>query len=174
MTEARSPLQLRLSEYDGQSVTILGEIEAEYSGQADYLDAVIALVDHADANICGGATWLIKSALEAGRQLSEPQRKEFIRRVPMANGWAAQLHVCQSIQFLQVSADHAPALRDWLKPLLASSRPFVRAWSVDALEHLACQHPEFALEAKAALDAAEADPAASVRARARQIRKRLV
>ncbi len=172
MTEARAQLQLRLAEFDGQSVTILSEIEAECSSQADYLDALIALVDHAAANIGAGATWLIKSALEAGQQLSEPQRKEFFRRAPSTNGWAAQLHICQSIQFLHVPADHAPALLAWLSSLQESPRPFVRAWSIDALDHLASQHPDYALEAKAALDAAEADPAASVRARARQIRKR--
>jgi hypothetical protein len=165
-------LAQRLSEFDGPSITILGEIETELSNQAGYFDAVIALVDHADANVGAGATWLIKSALEAGEQLSEQQCRAFFGRAPSTKGWAGQLHVCQAIQFLEVPADLAPELLAWLKPLSESSRPFVRAWSVDALDQLAWQHPQFSTEARAALDAAEADSAASVRARARQIRKR--
>ncbi len=165
-------LAQRLSEFDGRSITILGEIEAECSDQAGYLDAVIALVDHADANVGAGVTWLIKNALEAGEQLSEQQSRAFFGRAPTTNGWAAQLHVCQSIQFLEVPADLAPELMAWLRPLSESPRPFVRAWSVDALDRLAQQLPEFEAEARSVLEAADADPAASVRARARQIRKR--
>ena len=60
---------------------------------------------------------------------------------------------------------------DWFETLLKNDRPFLRAWSMDALQKLAQQDAELAQRADTALAAAEHDPAASVRVRARRWRK---
>ena len=70
---------------------------------------------------------------------------------------------------LEAGVQLSAPLRLWLSPLLNHQRPFLRTWALDGLCHLpnAGQEPEILQH----LDAMENDPAASVRARARALRK---
>ena len=79
------------------------------------------------------------------------------------------MHICQSARFLPVDADQALVLAEWLRPLLTAPKPFVRAWSLDAFLHVCALLPSHAGEGRMALEAALNDPAASVRARARNL-----
>ncbi|AWW75695.1 hypothetical protein CD351_14765 [Erythrobacter sp. KY5] len=168
-SDVRSQLRARLAEYDGQSVTLLGETEAACCRDLDYFDALIELAGSRDGHVPAGATWLIKSALEAGHEASSSQAEALIACLPAITGWAAKLHLCQSIGFLDITPRHTAALANWLEPLLQHERPFVRAWSLDALGHLARADESFADRFEAALAAAAKDDRASVRARARNL-----
>ena len=163
-------LRSMLSEYDGKATTYLGEAEAALSGEDGYLDALVSLRGEEEGHIAGGASWLLKSALEKGRALSEGQIEALAARLPEITGWAAQLHICQSVRLLTVSADSAKRLADWLAGLLNHQRPFLRAWSLDALGVLAEAHSEHGQAFNAALALAHEDEAASVRARARNLK----
>ena len=79
------------------------------------------------------------------------------------------MHICQSARFLPVDADQALVLAEWLRPLLTAPKPFVRAWSLDAFLHVCALLPSHAGEGRMAREAALNDPAASVRARARNL-----
>ena len=174
MTPARATLdelRARLAEYDGRSVTILGETEAQLSGADGYLDAVIELCSAREEHLAAGATWLIKSALEAKRTLTPQQVETLIAQLPSACGWAAQLHLCQSIGLLEIPAGSAGDVAVWINPLLAHDRPFVRAWALDAMGHVAARDDGLAASFEKALAKAHEDEAASVRARARNIAK---
>ncbi|WP_229953775.1 hypothetical protein [Parasphingorhabdus litoris] len=169
MALSAAALLNRLQAFDGKAVTLLGEIEAEYRGEANYLDALIALAAHDQAEVSSGATWLIKAALEGGEALSPAQSEALWDEIPAIRYWQAQLHVCQSAAHLTFSADGAATMDRWLTPLLHHDRPFLRAWSVDALCRIAVQHPEYGHAARDAARAAAKDSAASVRARVRQL-----
>ncbi len=164
-------LRARLADYDGRSVTILGETEAQLSNEDGYLDALIALCSAREEHMAAGATWLIKSALEAKRELTPKQVETLIMRLPSVCGWAAQLHLCQSIGLLDIPAEQAGDIAAWIKPLLAHDRPFVRAWALDALSHVAARDDGLAPSFEDALGKAHDDEAASVRARARNLAK---
>ena len=84
--------------------------------------------------------------------------------------WEAQLHLCQIARHLTVSAKDAGRFATWLEGLLAHKRPFLRAWSLDALCRMALQHERYRTRALQALDAASRDSAASVAARVRRLR----
>lgn len=150
-------------------MTLLGETEAQLAGEASYLDGLIALAGEPAGHIADGATWLIKSALESDTKLTAEQVRALCDQLGALPTWGAKLHVCQSLRYLDVPPDDATKLADWVKPLLSHRRPFVRAWSLDALFRLAQQHPIYAADFEAALAAAEQDEAASVRARARHL-----
>ncbi|QTD56744.1 hypothetical protein [Parasphingorhabdus cellanae] len=169
MALSAAALLTRLQVYDGRAVSMLGEIEAEYGGEAAYLDAVIALAAHDQADVSSGATWLIKAALERGEVLSAAQSEALWDEIPAIRYWQAQLHICQSAAYLSFSADGAATMDRWLTPLLHHDRPFLRAWSVDALCRIAVQHPEYGTAARDAARAAAKDSTASVRARVRQL-----
>lgn len=170
MDETKAQLRSRLADYDGKAVSILGEAEAAHSGDEGYLDALIALVEEREGHIANGASWLIKSALERGGNLSLAQMDRLIALLPALEHWAAQLHICQSIRLLDVPENCAAPLAHWLGEMLDHERPFVRAWSLDALGSLAQEYPEHRTAFNAALRSANEDAAAAVRARARHLK----
>lgn len=159
-----------MSAFDGRALTTLGEIEAACSGHDGYRDHLIALCDDAESPVSSGATWLLKSLLERGGTLTAEETDALCRRLAGLRDWAAQLHVCQSFRYLAIGAPQAEEVARWLSPLLTHERPFLRAWSMDALCSLADQHTAFAKAAKVAHENAGRDAAASVRARARNIK----
>lgn len=171
MTCAKSKLRERLGAYDGRATTILGEAEAALSHEAGYLDALITLVAQQEGHFANGASWLLKSALEGGAKPSTKQTKALIDNALIIQNWVAQLHICQLIRHMEVPEIKAAQLCEWLSHLLVHRRPFVRAWSLDALSALAGQHADYADVFNAALEEARGDDAASVRARARRLNR---
>lgn len=165
-------LRAALCAFDGRAVSLLGEAEAAMGGEPGYADALVALIAD-DAPMVGSATsWLLKSHLERGGALSAEQTGALLVVLPdEAQGahWSSALHLAQCVRFLDLGAVEAARLRAWLSPLLTHSRPFVRAWSLDALAHLARHHAPHRAAFADALEAAGHDPAASVRARARRL-----
>ena len=163
-------LRERLLHYDGRAVTLLGEVETTFSKQAGYLDALITLTGEPAGHIADGATWLLKSAFEADRTISETQSNSLCRTLEHVHAWPAQLHLCQTVRHWPISRSGAALLADWLAPLLIHERPFLRAWSLDAMASVASSHSDYEGRFRKALAAAEQDDAASVRARARKVR----
>ncbi len=160
-----------LANFDGKAVSMLSEIRAELGGRKTFIAELVSLAGDDEGAVADGATWLIKNLLEEGKRLTPSQTETLIGRLDAITTWQAQLHVCQSVGHLDVPARRTGAFADWLTPLLHSDRPFLRAWSMDALQHLAARNTKLTERAAAALDAAERDPKASVRARARRWRK---
>lgn len=169
-----SRLEKLLQRYDGKTIAILSDIRTEMAHREGFLSDLIALAGSDDAHVSDGATWLIKGCLEDGFRLTETEIEMLSGRLPAVSSWPAQLHLCQSFQFIDVPDRHAGACADWLTQFLNSERPFLRAWSMDALQYLAESAPRLKEQARVALELAENDPAASVRARARNWRKRAI
>lgn len=153
-----------LARFDGKAVSLLGEAEARFGSRPGYRDALVTLAFDRDAAVSGGATWLLKAALEQGAAVDTPR---LVAGLGKESGWAASLHLCQSVRFLDV--EDAEPVVTWLRPLLSHKRPFLRAWALDAMVHVAKAAPDHAQEAEAALEQAGRDAAASVRARARNL-----
>ncbi len=140
-----------------------------FSRHARYIDALIELSSDVSENISVGATWMIKQSLENGALFSRSQCLQLARKLEALTTWDAQLHVCQSIQYLQICKSEAGQFADWLIPLCAHDRAFLRAWAMDGLVRIARIDDTLASEAGGWLKRAKNDPAASVRARARRL-----
>lgn len=167
---APADLRLSLSAYDGKSVTILSEIAARHRGDDRFVDDLIALAGDAEELIADASTRLIKMQIDEGETLSPAQTSALVRIMPKIQSWQASLHCCQIVGRLKLSPQQAKTLAPWLKTLLAHERPFLRAWSLDGLCALAGFSKDLHKSAETALAKAANDPAASVRARARNIR----
>ncbi|MEM8725918.1 MAG: hypothetical protein AAGE86_10395 [Pseudomonadota bacterium] len=165
-------LRARLAQYDGRATTVLGEAETELGGENGYADALIGLAAEPDGHIADGATWLLKAALESGTPMTSGQADALFGTLPQISSWAAQLHVCQSVRFLPISIESARLLSEWVEPLSIHERPFLRAWALDILARISEGHPAYEALYRKTLEAAEGDPAASVRARARNLKAR--
>ena len=173
MTAVIGALREKLSEFDGKATTFLGEAEAAFSARQGYMDALIALLSDRQGHLASGASWLLKSQAERGGDLTPNQVNALVQRLPQIEDWSTQLHICQAIGLLgrldEVSGDAVGDLAEWLTALLDHDRAFLRAWSLDALGALAKLHAEHATVFNVALDTAQGDDAASVRARARHL-----
>ena len=167
--ELAEEIRARITAYDRRSPSVLSEAETHFRTCERYPDALISIVDSQDASVSSGATWMIKSLLEQGQGLSTKQCDALVDRLSGITEWDAQLHVCQLIRHLETSDGHVDRLVDWLRPLLNHRRPFLRAWSLDAVCHIAKQHPAYESLATEHLDGALTDTSASVRARARNL-----
>lgn len=165
-------LRRRLQGFDGRAISLLGEAEAACRGEPGYVDALATMVDDREPMVASGATWLLKSLLEKGGALSAPQTQALIAALPQETQgahWSTALHLCQCMAYLDLTSANATSLWLWVEPLLTHTRPFLRAWSLDALAHLAKAHEAHRADFEAALKAASGDAAASVRARARRL-----
>ena len=173
-------LRRRLQEFDGRAMSLLGEAEAALGGEPAYVDALVSLVADPEPFVGSGATWLLKSFFEKGGALSSEQTQALIAALPQEEKgahWSTALHLCQSMRYLDLrglgptslgsSPPWSTSLWLWVEPLLTHKRPFLRAWSLDALAHLAKADEGYQMDFEAALKRASEDEAASVRARAR-------
>ncbi len=165
-------LEEALKGFDGKATSMLSEIRAAFGDRAAFPSDLVQLAVHGAPQVSDGATWLIKDLLDDGVRLTRSQTEDLVGHLGAISSWQAQLHICQSVRHLETSAELTDACAAWLTPLLNCDRPFLRAWSMDALQHLASRNKDLDGRATAALGAAAEDPAASVRARARNWQKR--
>lgn len=159
-----------LADFDGKATTIPSEAARRYENHAVYLEALLHLSATGDEPRCGGATWMLKDWLEKGGEVPANLHAQISRLGPELTGWASQLHFCQSIRHIPFDHTQALQLADWLNGLTDAERPFLRAWSIDALVSLAPAGEKVRAMAAKRLVTAVDDPAASVRARARNLR----
>ncbi len=173
-TSLAAQLANDLADYDGRAVTILSEAEARHGAHPDYVDALCVLIAQEARLLQEAATWLIKARLEVhGAPTARDSARVCAAALVLARPdapWQAVLHILQCAQALAPPAgqDGRDALVQIAQAHETHSRPFVRAWAMDALCACAQLDPKFAADAARALAQAEADPAASVRARARR------
>lgn len=160
-------LRRALTEYDGKATTILSEAAAEHRHLETFLSNLVTLASDTEDTVSDGATWILKAELEAGTDLAKPDTKRLITSLTRITAWQAQLHICQSLSRITVPKAQQPDLEKWLAPLLTAKRPFLRAWSADALSRLWGASPE----TDALLTRMETDSAGSVRARIRALRR---
>lgn len=167
MVKAKS-LREELIAYHGRNPKILSEIIIRRCDQKGFLSDLITLALDKEPIISEGATWILKAELEKGQHLSRQDVNLLIFGLKAVTTWQAQLHICQSIQYLAVPQESAPDLEQWLEALLEAKRPLLRAWSVDALCRV---RGSSSPKTKTLLEQMETDDAGSVRARIRNLKR---
>ena len=162
---------LALHAFDGKSLEPLRRCLDEPGLDAGAIAALIEVCARDSEKHQVGATWLLKAHLERGHRLTASAVADFVAARATLTAWEARLHACQLVRHLEVAAVDLGPLTRFLDSALEGGRPFLRAWACDALVHLADRHGRLREAAGRALQVAERDPAASVRARARHLRK---
>lgn len=165
-----SELLQALRAFDGKATTLLTEAHARLGGNPGFLAELAELIGSQEGSVSDGATWLIKTCAESGRLPGPSETGIIVSRLDDVSSWQTVLHLCQTAAHLPFTPEQARRFADWVAQFLGHDRPFLRAWSMAALQHAATHAPDLAPQARAALDRAENDRAASVRARARKIR----
>lgn len=165
-----SELLQALRAFDGKAISILSEARTRFGGSVDFLGEIAALIDSQEGSVSDGATWLIKNCAESGIAPRPPEIAVIVARLDKVPTWQAALHLCQTAEFFAFTPTQARRFAEWAAQFLDHERPFLRAWSMNALQYAARQAPDLAELAETALVRAEEDRSASVRARARKVR----
>lgn len=140
--------------WDGKTTASLQSVVRGLKPQ-DY-DALLAACRDEDEKTGRAASWVLKAAYENG--LTDiPYPADLLRETLH---WEIALHLLQSVRHAKVTM---PA--ENVQPYLTHQKPMVRAYALDAYVALS------GADADAVLKQAAADPAASVRARARNLAK---
>ncbi len=140
-------------DWDGKTVAPLRQV-ADGLTPDDY-PTLLTACRGTDETAARAASWVVKAGYEAGKDIPYPA--DLLAR---DLHWEIALHLLQSIQ--HVAVDIPPSL---ITPYLRHDKPMLRAWALDAYVRLG------APDADVALKSAADDPAASVRARARNLTK---
>lgn len=168
MSEA---LRAALLEFDGKALSDLSETGLRFKQDSHYFKQLVRLAGDRAAHIDRGATWLLKDHLDQGGALAPDLVEPLLRQLLTEPSWGAALHILQSVRHLDLRRIDEPAIFDAMIAYSSHARPFVRAWAVDAMVRMACVFPDQQARARAAIETASRDPAASVRARARHLSK---
>lgn len=139
--------------WDGKTTAALRQV-ADDLKPADY-EALLAACRDQNVLTARAASWVLKTSYERGAAIPYPA--DLLAR---DLHWEVAVHLLQSIRHVDV--DIPPKM---VEPFLSHNKTVVRAWALDAYVRLGGTDADTLLEK--ALD----DPAASVRARARNLMK---
>jgi hypothetical protein len=120
-----------------------------------------------------GASWLLKRYLESGQKLGPDETFSVLTSANGLKHWGSRLHFLQCLPYLRILNSEKDALAAFIRACVADSNKFVRAWAYNGFFELSEQYPEFNAEVEHYLEMGQSEAAASVRARIRNIKKRL-
>lgn len=167
--EEREAIDRAIADFDGRHVAALEPVATRLQPSDSSLRDLVAKCLSGSAPEQVAASWILRRVLERGARLPPGTLDRLIAGMGRIAGWESQLHLAQSFQWLEPNEaqalNAARTLIDWF----GSDKPFLRAWSCDALWRLGLRHGSLTAEARRVAALAEADPAASVRARARNL-----
>ena len=139
----------------------------------DSVAQLMAVAEHDDTTVQVGATWILKRWLEEGVPQVERSAANLVQLLNYATYWEVRLHLLQMLASLRIPARSLSGLKRLLPSLLMDDNKFVRAWALSVLAEIADQSETLRQDVISTIQDAENDDAASVRARVRQIQKRL-
>ncbi len=162
-----------LRQFDGKHTDVLERLAGELPRGEESLRRLLVAVECDEVPVQVAATWLLKRWHDEGEPCVADATGELCRLLRGATHWEVRLHLLQLLSTATVPPRSRATLKKTLLPLTADDNKLVRAWAYSALAQLADQQPRFQTEVRTLLEAAGEDEAASVRARIRQVRKRM-
>lgn len=162
------PLKSAIEAWDGQSAAALCRIHEQHRDDPDLAPELVELVG--SVRYRAAAVRLLKRHLESG--LPVPDRAAVARalfaRLDKIEHWECRLNVLQCLPHLPIEECCLADVERFLRTCLAEENRFVRAWAYSGFHLLARQHPRFAAEVAAILEAGLRDEPPSVKARIRK------
>ena len=163
-------LKQAIAGWDGKSAQDIALIFDQHKASGGFLDALINYTP--EANLQKGATWLLKKYCENHGSFTDEQISQLYAVLPQLTHWESQLHLLQIMAYLPIPLAAKKEVEFFLRDRLQQQNKFVRAWAYSGFYELACQYPEYQIEAQRFMTMALRDEAASVKARIRQILKK--
>lgn len=162
-----------LRRFDGKHSEPLVSVADDIISSGGRFDELLAIAEQDDVKLQVAATWVLKRCCGNGISFGPQTTNGLIELLSRVSHWEAQLHLLQIIPSLTIPPDKISKLWRTLIELTDDPNNFVRAWSYNLLAEIGNQQSRRRKKVLELLESAEQDKAASVRARIRQIRKRL-
>jgi hypothetical protein len=165
-------IRQELEQFDGKHV---GALEAllENRAPSSLVRSLVNLVGDSQEKIQVAVTWLLKRLAENDARFKTEHLIVLFSSLSELTHWLSKLHVCQMLQYVAIPEESAENVVWFLERNLMDENRFLRAWSYNGFYELARQHPKYVGYATEQLERGETEPAASVKARIRKIRKAL-
>ena len=160
-----------LQSFDGKHAEPLEQVAAGTPASKANIQKLLALGEHDNPLVRAGATWVLKRWHDRGVDFTADTVSGMALLLAQETEWGSQLHLLQMLSAVEIPKASGRGLRAATARLAIGENKFVRAWAVSALANLADQYPTHRKTSLAALTMAEADSAASVKARVRKVRK---
>jgi len=161
--------QLRsiLENFDGKEIASLQVLKSGWTLDSRTLEALLTIMENEDDRQQIGASWIVLNYPELHSYFGEPERARLMEILASQVHWQVTLHILQFLPFLNLSCAEYREAHPILIELADHQRPFVRAWSYNALYLAADKNEELRPSVSPLLRAALNDEKASVRARIR-------
>ncbi|MEM9844307.1 MAG: hypothetical protein AAF965_05865 [Pseudomonadota bacterium] len=166
-----SELEERLESFDGVDVSVLKKARCACHDMPGFFEELIRLCVDPRPAVSDGAAWILKAETDDGQTFRSTLIEPLTKALDAIPSWQAKLSICQSVGGFEMTPAQARTFYRWAEGLSEHKRPFLRAWSLHARVTIGLELNEFKTASEAALAAAEHDTAASVRARARNLRE---
>lgn len=162
-------LKESLATWDTKSADDIRTIYTQYvetpTFEEDLMDALL------DKELQCGSTWILKNHLGTKGNFSSLHSKSLLAHLELFDKWESQLHILQSFEHITITAAQKFSVENFIRLCLKSERKLIRAWGYHGFHFLSKQFPEYKTEAKAMMQKALLDEAASVKARIRNLLK---
>lgn len=157
--------------FDGKHTEPLEAVASALQAQEGCIDELLVLSNSDEAKTQTAATWILKRLHDLPIIFTKSQTQKVLRLLRKVTAWEAKLHLLQILNGLEIPPQNGDRLRKTLDEHIRDENKLVRAWAYNGLFVLGDQIARYRGDVAALLDRAQEDPAASVRARVRQIRK---
>jgi hypothetical protein len=160
-----------LEQFDGKHTNVLEGILSSYRPTNSLIESLVTLVADKEPKIQTGATWLLKRLAENQVHFKSEHLMALFGSLAELTHWISKLHVCQMLQYVVIPEESETSIAWFLERNLGDENKFLRAWSYNGFYELARQHKKYIPYVLEELERGEADKAAAVKARIRNIRK---
>lgn len=160
-----------LHDFTGSEISLLSEARVRLHKEDAFIAATASLLTEEDDLLQRAGGWLLLETVRAGEHSAGTVLSLIAKDVMQLSDWQAVLTILQMFDELDVPVTGADDLAGFATGYLTHKRPFLRAWSMNALCRLSHHHPHLLPAARTAHNAAISDSAASVRARARNTKR---
>ncbi len=164
-------IRKELNNWDGKSADDIRLIYTQYHQEQSFISELIRLIK--DTSHQKGATWLLKSHVSEVGHIDSGTATKIYALLTKLDNWESKLHILQSIPGMPIEKSVKISVEIFLRECLSDSNKFVRAWTYHGFFELASQYPEYMEETRLFFDMAMRDEAPSVKARIRNIYKKL-
>ncbi len=161
-----------LKSWNGKQIDYIKNTYQNYHQQPHFIANLLALLNQ-DETLQKAITWLIKHHLEQKNDLSKNEIEQLIQGGNNLKHWEAQLHFLQILPYLKLEVNQVEIIEPFIGRLLGSPKKFVKAWAYNGLYELTRYQPEMKEDAILLFHAALETESASVKARIRNLLKKM-
>ncbi len=164
-------LQSELATWDGKNTQALARVYQKHQNRSGLIDNALVLCHSLAANIDVAASWLVKHAVDDGRELQASQADSWLDLLNHSTSWPVLLHVLQTVQHLELTQPQIKSSWTAMKRLRDHQNRLVQTWALDAMARLADRHPPYRRTVRQMFGQIGDVAPASLRARVRNLRK---